>query len=62
MCMRCPCQKIPMVYDKGAPKRPVNITLNEDFVRRVRELTNNLSKTVEALLADYVEAAEANGE
>jgi antitoxin CcdA len=51
-----------MVYDKGAPKRPVNITLNEDFVRRVRELTNNLSKTVEALLADYVEAAEANGE
>jgi hypothetical protein len=29
-------------YDRAAPKRPVNMTLNEDLVRRVRGLTANL--------------------
>lgn len=41
-------------YDVNAPKRPVNMTLNEDLVRRARELTSNLSEQVEKLLADYV--------
>jgi antitoxin CcdA len=48
-----------MGYDKAAPKRPVNMTLNEDLVRRVRGLSTNLSETVESLLADFIEAAEA---
>ena len=48
-----------MNHDTAAPKRPVNMSLNEDLVRRVRELTNNLSETVEHLLADYVESVEA---
>jgi antitoxin CcdA len=47
-----------MGYDKAAPKRPVNMTLNEDLVRRVRGLSTNLSETVESLLADFVETAE----
>jgi antitoxin CcdA len=42
------------VYDVNAAKRPVNMTLNEDLVRRAREYTTNLSEQVEQLLADYV--------
>ena len=45
-------------YDRGAPKRPVNLSLNEDLVRRVRGLTGNLSEVVERLLAGYLEAEE----
>jgi antitoxin CcdA len=47
-----------MGYNRAAPKRPVNMTLNEDLVRQVRGLSTNLSETVESLLADFVEAAE----
>ncbi len=46
-------------YDANAPKRPVNMTLNEDLVRRAREYTSNLSEQVEKLLADFV-IAERN--
>ena len=42
------------IYDVNAPKRPVNMTLNEDLVRCAREYTSNLSEQVEKLLADYV--------
>lgn len=48
-----------MGYDRTAPKRPVNMTLNEDLVRRARRFTPNLSETVEALLTGYVANAEA---
>ena len=41
-------------YDVGARKRPVNLTLNEDLVNRVRRLTANLSSVVESLLADFL--------
>jgi antitoxin CcdA len=43
-------------YDIDAPKRPVNMTLNEDLVRRAREYTTNLSEQVEKLLAEFVAA------
>lgn len=42
-------------YDMEARKRPVNLTLNEDLVVQARGLTDNLSRVVESLLADYVE-------
>ena len=48
-----------MGYNRAAPKRPVNMTLNEDLVRRARGLSADLSETVEGLLADFVEEAEA---
>jgi antitoxin CcdA len=48
-----------MGYDRAAPKRPVNMTLNEDLIRRARGITPNLSETVENLLAAFVDAAEA---
>ena len=41
-------------YDVHAPKRPVNMTLNEDLVRCAREYTTNLSEQVERLLAELV--------
>ena len=49
-----------MSHDRAAPKRPVNMTLNDDLVRRARRFTPNLSETVEALLAGYVAQAEAS--
>ncbi len=42
------------IYDVNAPKRPVNMTLNEDLVRCAREYASNLSEQVEKLLVDYV--------
>jgi hypothetical protein len=35
------------VYNTDAPKARINMTLNEDLVRTVREHTNNLSDYVE---------------
>lgn len=49
-----------MGYDGAAPKRPVNMTLNEGLVRQARSITSNLSETVENLLAGFVAGAEAN--
>ena len=48
-----------MGYDLTAPKRPVNMTLNEDIVRQARGLTSNLSETVESLLARFIDDADA---
>lgn len=42
------------IYDLAARKRPVNLTLNEDLVRRVKGIADNLSGVVESLLAEYV--------
>lgn len=41
-------------YDVGARKRAVNLTLNEDLLAHVREITDNLSSVVESLLAEYL--------
>jgi len=48
-----------MGYDRAASKRPVNMTLNVDLVRRARGITPNLSETVETLLAAFVDDAES---
>jgi antitoxin CcdA len=41
-------------YNIDARKRPVNLTLNEDLLAHVREVTDNLSSVVESLLAEYL--------
>lgn len=41
-------------YNAKAPKRPVNLSLNEDLIAQARDVTNNLSEVVESLLADSV--------
>ena len=42
-------------YDSATRKRPVNLTLNEDLVRQVKSMTDNLSGVVESLLTEFVE-------
>jgi antitoxin CcdA len=41
-------------YNVDARKRAVNLTLNEDLLAHVREVTENLSSVVESLLAEYL--------
>ena len=41
-------------YNANARKRAVNLTLNEDLLAHVREVTDNLSSVVESLLAEYL--------
>ncbi len=41
-------------YSAAARKRPVNLTLNEDLLAQVREVTDNLSSVVESLLAEFL--------
>ncbi len=48
-----------MSYDRTAPKRAVNMTLNTDLVRRARAIAPNLSETVETLLAAHLAEADA---
>lgn len=38
----------------SARKRPVNLTLSETLVAQARAYTNNLSATMESLLAEFV--------
>ena len=35
------------VYDTSAPKRPTNVSINEDLLSKARELGVNLSQTLE---------------
>ncbi len=43
-----------MAYDRNAPKRAVNVSLNEDLVRQAKDYTRNLSGTLEHLLQEFV--------
>ena len=42
-------------YDHNAPRKAVNLSLNEELVLRAKGLTGNLSGTVEKLLVDHVD-------
>ena len=46
-------------YDRNAPRRAVNLSLNEDLVARAKKSTRNLSATVEKLLADHLQQEQA---
>ena len=41
-------------YDANAPRRPINLTLNSDLLKRMEDVTPNLSATVETLLGEYL--------
>lgn len=43
-----------VLYDVSAPKRPTNVTVNADLLRRARELDVNLSQTLESALVAEV--------
>ncbi len=41
-------------FNSAARKRPVNLTLNVDLVTQAKSMTDNLSRVVESLLAEFV--------
>lgn len=43
-------------YNPQAAKRPVNLSLNEDLVHKVRAVSSNLSGQVEILLGAWLDA------
>lgn len=43
----------------AARKRPVNLTIDETLVMQARTYTNNLSATIESLLAEFVAAKQS---
>ncbi len=45
------------VYDKGAPKRAVNVSVNADLAAKAKALGVNLSEALETRLAELVAAA-----
>jgi antitoxin CcdA len=47
------------LYNTRAPKRPVNLSLNEDLILKLRAVTGNLSERVEILLVAFLEAEHA---
>jgi|EndMetStandDraft_4_1072995.scaffolds.fasta_scaffold1118902_1 antitoxin CcdA len=46
------------VYDKEAPKRAVNVSINSDLAAKAKALGVNLSDALETRLAELVAAAE----
>ncbi len=46
------------VYDRGAPKRDVTLSLDEEILHRAQSLPGDLSERVEKLLADEVAKAD----
>ena len=50
------------LYDKEAPRRQINLSLNSDHLTKVRTVTPDLSATVETLLRDYLQSARQQRE
>lgn len=44
-------------YDKNAPKKPTNVTVNSDLLKQARVCGINVSATLEQALAEQVKAA-----
>lgn len=47
------------LYDLTAPKKPTNLSLNSDLLKKARELKVNLSATLEQALNDKLKSVEA---
>jgi len=45
-------------YDRAAPKRAANLTVNSDLLARARALNINLSQTLETSLSERVREAQ----
>jgi len=52
--MRILCKGITMAYEPTATKRPVNLSVNGDLLRRAKELNVNVSLVLEVALARQV--------
>ena len=47
------------IYDVDAPKRPTNLSLNSDLLKKSKALNINLSATLEQALRDKLAQLEA---
>jgi antitoxin CcdA len=47
-------QSMHSFYDDTAPKKPTNLSINSDLLKRARELNVNLSSTLEQALEEIV--------
>jgi len=47
------------LYDKNAPKKPANLSINSDLLRRAKDLDINLSAALEQALTSQLKAKQA---
>ncbi len=45
---------MPPLYDRNAPKKPTNLSINSDLLKKARELDINLSSGVEQALEQLI--------
>jgi antitoxin CcdA len=58
--IECSFEDIAMepLFDVNAPKKPTNLSLNSDLLRKCREININLSATLEQALTDKLAKTE----
>ena len=49
------------IYDLTAPKKPTNLSVNSDLLKKAKELDINLSAALEQTLAEQVRAKQRAG-
>ena len=49
------------IYDRDAPKKPTNLSVNSDLLKKAKELDINLSAALEQTLAEQVRAKQRAG-
>ncbi|MCC7517366.1 MAG: type II toxin-antitoxin system CcdA family antitoxin [Pseudomonadales bacterium] len=52
---------MPAIYDLTAPKKPTNLSVNSDLLKKAKELDINLSAALEQTLAEQVRAKQRAG-
>ncbi|NQU65855.1 MAG: type II toxin-antitoxin system CcdA family antitoxin [SAR324 cluster bacterium] len=48
------------IFDKAAPKKPTNLSVNSDLLKKAKELKINLSATLENALTQIVKEKQEN--
>ena len=49
------------IYDLDAPKKPTNLSVNSDLLKKAKELDINLSASLEQTLVEQVRAKQRAG-
>ncbi len=47
------------LYDQNAPKKPTNLSINSDLLKKARDLEINLSATLEQALTSQLKTKQA---
>ena len=47
------------LYDQNAPKKPTNLSVNSDLLKKARDLDINLSAALEQALTEQLKAKQA---